>query len=250
MDKINKLKSIPQHEQRSDAWFKQREGKLTSSDAGTVLDLNPYQKPHEVLFKKCGHDLKPFVGNVATLHGQKYEDEAIEKYCKITNQDNYDFGLIAHEDVFNNSDYYWLAGSPDGISISKDGEGKAILLEVKCPYRRKITFGVIPKYYYPQVQLNMFICNLDTADFIEYKPPDIMNIVRVYIDYEWLNKNLPILEKFWKDVEYYREHGIHNHPKFIKPKRVLNLDASESSEEDATAQEFIIREEDSYLLRD
>ena len=83
MDKINELKSIPMHEQRSDAWFKQRENKLTSSDAGTVLGLNPYQKPKEVLFKKCGHDPKPFVGNIATRHGQKYEDEAIEKYCKL-----------------------------------------------------------------------------------------------------------------------------------------------------------------------
>ena len=117
MDKIDKLRSIPQHEQRSDAWFKQREGKLTSSDAGTVLGLNPYQRPHEVLFKKCGHDPKPFVGNVATLHGQKYEDEAIDKYCKLTGQDNFDFGLLAHEDVHNNKDYYWLAGSPDGVSI-------------------------------------------------------------------------------------------------------------------------------------
>ena len=51
MDKINELKSIPMHEQRSDAWFKQRENKLTSSDAGTVLGLNPYQKPKDVLLR-------------------------------------------------------------------------------------------------------------------------------------------------------------------------------------------------------
>ena len=235
MDKINKLKSIPQHEQRSEAWFKQREGKLTSSDAGTVLGLNPYQRPHEVLFKKCGHDPKPFVGNVATLHGQKYEDEAIDKYCKLTGQENHDFGLIAHEDVHNCSDYYWLAGSPDGVSMSKEENGRPILLEVKCPYKRPIKFGYIPAYYYPQVQLNMFICNLEDADFIEYKPPDIMNIVRVKIDHVWLNENLPILEKFWKDVEYYRENDIKLHPKYKPPrppKRVLDLrDTSEDETE-------------------
>lgn len=244
MDKINKLKSIPQHEQRSEAWFKQREGKLTSSDAGTVLGLNPYQKPHEVLFKKCGHDPKPFVGNVATLHGQKYEDEAIEKYCKLTGQENYDFGLIAHEDVHENHDYYWLAGSPDGISMSTEGNGRPILLEVKCPYKRPIKFGYIPAYYYPQVQLNMFICNLEDADFIEYKPPDIMNIVRVKIDHDWLNENLPILEKFWKEVEYYRENDIKTHPKYKAPrppKRVLDLrDASDNEAE--CIPELIIRD--------
>jgi putative phage-type endonuclease len=237
MDKIEKLLKIPQYEQRSVEWFKQRENKLTSSDAATALGINPYQKPHEVLFKKCGHDLNPFVGNVATLHGQKYEDEAIKKYCKITRQVNYNYGLIAHEDVYNNKDYYWLAGSPDGIAISEtDPNSKPILLEVKCPYRRVIKHGQIPEYYFPQVQLNMFICDLEIADFIEYRPPNEINIVRVNRDDVWLEENLKKLEKFWKEIEFYRNNDIKTHPKFPKPKNILDLmdkltyDSSEESE--------------------
>jgi putative phage-type endonuclease len=237
MDKIEKLLKIPQYEQRSPEWFKQRENKLTSSDAATALGINPYQKPYEVLFKKCGHDLNPFVGNVATLHGQKYEDEAIQKYCKITGQVNYNYGLIAHEDVYNNKDYYWLAGSPDGIAISKTcPNSKPILLEVKCPYRRVIKHGQIPEYYFPQVQLNMFICDLDVADFIEYRPPNEINIVRVNRDEMWLQENLKKLEKFWKEIEFYRNNDIKLHPKFPKPKNIIDLtdkltyDSSEESE--------------------
>lgn len=231
MDKINELKSIPMHEQRSDAWFKQRENKLTSSDAGTVLGLNPYQKPKEVLFKKCGHDPKPFVGNIATRHGQKYEDEAIEKYCKLTGQKSYEFGLIAHEDVHKSDEYPWLAGSPDGISISlTDPNAKPILLEVKCPYKRKIVPGKIPEYYYPQVQLNMFICGLEVSDFIEYFPPKTMSIVRTYINHKWLNENLPILDRFWKDVVHYREVGIKCHPEFKLPKRILDITTEDNSD--------------------
>ena len=231
MHKIDKLLEIPQYEQRSDAWFKQRENKLTSSDAGTVLGLNPYQKPHEVLFKKCGFDPKPFVGNIATRHGQKYEDEAIDKYCELTGQINYNFGLIAHEDVYNNTDYYWMAGSPDGIAISKNNsDAEPVLLEVKCPYRRKIKFGKIPEYYLPQVQLNLFICDLRVADFIEYLPPNTMNIVRVYRDQRWLDKNIPILESFWKDVEHYRSCDIKTHPNFPKQKRILDLKTEEPEE--------------------
>ena len=247
MEHINELLKIPQHEQRSDMWFKQRENKLTSSDAGTVLGLNPYSKSHEVLFKKCGYDPKPFVGNIATLHGQKYEDQAIDKYCELTNQTNYNFGLIAHEDVHHNSDYYWLAGSPDGISLCNKNSREPILLEVKCPYRRKIKLGYIPVYYYPQVQLNLFICDLNVADFIEYRPPDVMNIVRVYRDQKWLDKNLPILESFWKEVEYYREHGIENHVKYTKRKLTLDLSTKsqiESDDEDNTINlnEYAIRD--------
>lgn len=232
MHKIKKLLEIPQFEQRSDEWFKQRENKLTSSDAATVLGINPYQKAKEVLFKKCGKDLNPFVGNVATRHGQKYEDEAIDKYCELTNTKNYNFGLISYEDVYKDNEYYWLAGSPDGIAINKDDENSdPILLEVKCPYKRKIVMGEIPKYYVPQVQLNMFICDLDVADFIEYCPTNnILNIVRLERDDIWLSENIPILEEFWKTVEYYRKDDITKHPEFPKEKKILNLRKQESED--------------------
>ena len=238
MEKITKLLDIPQYEQRSDMWFNQRKNKLTSSDAATVLGINPYSKPEEVLFRKCGHDIKPFSGNIATRHGQKYEDEAIEKYCDLTNQKNYNFGLISHKEVYNTDDYYWLAGSPDGIAIE---EGKEpVLLEVKCPYRRKIITGYIPEYYVPQVQLNMFICNLNVADFIEYLPPDKMNIVRVYRNQQWLDDNLPKLKIFWESVEYYRKNDVKKHPKFPKEKK--NIDISDSLDEPELLNIFSIRE--------
>ena len=224
--KIEKLLKIPQHEQRSPEWFAMRKTKLTSSDAASVLGTCPYNKPHELLFKKCGYDTKPFVGNVATLHGQKYEDTAIELYCRITGRENYNFGCIAYSDVHSefenyNSIYDFLAGSPDGIVESlynKDEE--PILIEVKCPFRRKIKDGYIPIYYYPQVQLNLFICDLNIADFIEFCPKtNKLNIVRIYKDINWINENVPILIKFWKDVEHYRDIGIENHEEYIKKKQ-------------------------------
>ncbi len=221
---IKELLKLPQHEQRSPEWFEQRKDKLTSSDAATVLGINPYQKPHEVLFKKCGHDLKPFVGNIATEHGQKYEDEAIDKYCNIVGYTNYNFGLLCHRDIHLNETKYWLAGSPDGIvQDTQYPDSEPILLEIKCPYRRKIKMGVIPEYYYPQVQLNLYITKLKTADFIEYFPPSTMNIVRVQLDQSWIDKNVPILEAFWKEVEHYREIGICNHPKFPKKLNIMDL---------------------------
>ena len=238
---IDKLLNIPQYEQRSAEWFAQRENKLTSSDAATALNINPYQKPHELLFKKCGYDPKPFISNVATLHGQRYEDYAIDKYCRVMGMTNYNFGLISYTDVSRknpNSDYYFLAGSPDGICIKTDNQNAdPILLEVKCPYKRKIELNKCPKYYYPQVQLNMLITGLKIADFIEYKPAspnneEILNVVRIHINYDWLNDNIPILFNFWKEVEYYRSNGIETHPKFKPLKRSIDiLDTNDDPEE-------------------
>ena len=216
-NKIKKLLEIPQYEQRSPEWFEQRKDKLTSSDAGTVLGLNPYSSYKEVLFDKCGIH-KEFKGNVATLHGQKYEDEAIDKYCLMFDKTNYNFGMIGYGDVHTDNKYNWLGGSPDGIvQDNEDPDGQEpILLEVKCPYRRKIIPGICPQYYYPQVQLNLFITDLNCADFIEYKPPDVFNVVRYTRDEEWLNDNLPRLESFWKEVENYRKIGIKEHPEYVR----------------------------------
>jgi putative phage-type endonuclease len=224
--KIEKLLELPQHEQRSPEWFALRYTKLTSSDAATVLGINPYSKPHELLFKKCGYDPKPFISNVATLHGQKYEDTAIELYCRITGKVNFNFGCICYSDVnkeFNhyNSNNDFLAGSPDGIVESLHNiDEEPILIEVKCPYRRPIKDGYIPAYYYPQVQLNLYICDLNIADFIEFCPKtNKLNVVRIVKDMKWINENLPTLIEFWENVKYYREIGIENQPEYIKKKQ-------------------------------
>ena len=220
--KISALQQIPQYEQRSPEWFAQRKDKLTSSDAAAVTGKNPYCTYDELLLKKCGVE-KPFVGNIATLHGQKYEDPAIELYCRVTGRRNYNFGLLNYMDVNGHCEHYnpehdFLAGSPDGIAVSIDNpESDPVLLEVKCPFRRKIKIGYIPEYYIPQVQLNLYICDLMVADFIEYCPKTgQLNIVRIYRDTMWLNTAFPKLIKFWKDVLYFRDIGINKSEAFLR----------------------------------
>jgi len=121
------------------------------------------------------------------------------------------FGLLIHPE------HSWLGGSPDGITT--DG----ILLEVKCPMRRKIVMGEVPHHYLSQVLLNLEICNLELAHFIEFIPPSTengedytINIVEVQRDREWFSKELPKMREFWEDVLKYRKEGIEAHPKWKK----------------------------------
>lgn len=217
------LLSLPQHEQRSPEWFEERKKRLTSSDVDSVLGTNKYNKPDEILFKKCGI-APPFTGNEATRHGQKYEDEAIAHYCKLYNKKNYSFGLIPHPTI------EWLGGSPD--DITHDG----IVIEVKCPLRRKINVGTIPEHYINQIKMNMEICNLEKGVFIEYRPAHmcsdnqmILNVVHIDRDREWFTSVLPTLESFWNSVLHYREKGIETHPDYVyhynkcKPKKVIDV---------------------------
>lgn len=219
---VKKLYELPQYEQRSPEWFAQRKDKLTSSDVDTVLENSKYQKPIDVLFKKCGLAI-PFTGNKATRHGQKYEDEAIELYCKLHDKETLSFGLLPHPTIS------WLGGSPDDITT--DG----IVVEVKCPLYRKIVMGEIPEHYIAQIKMNMEIANLDKAVFIEYKPSVItggdieLNVVHFDREPDWFNNIFPKLENFWNDVLHYREHGIESHKHYdkmyekIRKKTVLDL---------------------------
>ena len=223
--KLNYLNSIPQYKQKSKEWFEQRKGKLTSSDAATALGVNPYSEPAEVFFKKCGVGGE-FIGSDATNHGQKFETEAIDKYSKLMNKENHEFGSIAYTQVNDirtkkyNYDLSFLAGSPDGIAVDLNGDEDLVMLEVKCPFRRKIEHGICPEYYYPQVQLNLMILDLQKADYIEYVPANtfplfnkepIMNIVRVHRNEKWLHKNIPKLIDFWNQVLCWKP-VIHSHP--------------------------------------
>ena len=213
---VQKLLTIPQYEQRSPEWHKQRENAITASDIPAVLGENEYKSSWTLLLDKCNANPKPFIGNTATKWGTHYEDIAIEKYSTLRNKEVLSFGLLIHPD------YPWLGGSPDGITT--DG----ILLEVKCPLKRKIVHGEVPHHYLSQVLLNLEICDLEMAHFIEFVPGNAddnyeINIVEVPRDREWFARELPKMKDFWDNVLKYRKEGIEQHPRYKSYKEKSNL---------------------------
>lgn len=199
---------------------------LTASDLATALGVNPYEKPTDLILKKCG--LKKFDGNSATMHGNKYEDEARDLYCQQFNEVAHEIGLYPHPA------YPWLGGSPDGITES----GK--LIEIKCPLRRTIT-PEVPVYYMPQIQLLLEILNLEEAVFIQYKPVEItwpgpaeFVVTEVQRDRQWFQDQLPVMDEFWKKVLWHRQNGCDS---LIKP--VVQRKSRLKKEESATKCEIV-----------
>jgi len=204
---VQKLLELPQYVQRTPEWYQQRENAITASDIPTVLGENSYKSAWTLLLDKCAANPKPFVGNEATRWGTHYEDIAIEKYSELYKKKVLSFGLLIHPE------HPWLGGSPDGITT--DG----ILLEVKCPLKRKIIMGEVPHHYLSQVLLNLEICNLELAHFIEFVPGNTdtdfqMNVVEVHRDREWFAQELPKMKEFWDSVVEYRQKGIDKHPRY------------------------------------
>lgn len=180
--KVTNLRKKPQPEQRSEEWFKQRQTRVTASEAASCLyksrqvcepytrafgltnfkfkdtdGLNPYEKRENYIIKKCSsvHGQSSFKDTPATLWGKRYEEVANRLYCKLKQTNVIEFGLLPHPQ-FN-----WLAASPDGIT--PDG----VMLEIKCPKSRKIDEKAPPIHYWVQMQIQLEVCDLDQCDYLE-----------------------------------------------------------------------------------
>jgi putative phage-type endonuclease len=276
MERLVAVLGVPVVVQRTPEWYAKRLGRVTSSEAASVLGESPYESATDVLFRKFGLG-RPFTGNAATRYGQLHEPVAIQAYCAALGRVSFEVGLIDYEAVHGPCpELAFVAGSPDGITVRRRGaprpeaggtllgpegperrpaptrealaealgEGadeEPVMLEVKCPLRRRIVPGVVPRHYYAQVQLNMFICGLRRADFVEYRPaPFELSVVRVEPDEAWLARALPRLRAFHAECAKYAGR-IEEHPEYAKyapaspraPPAYAFLDGPEAATEDA-----------------
>ena len=152
--KVKDLLTWYQPPQRTPEWFAFRRGMITASQWGSITGDNPYQTFKDVLIQKCSPS--KFITNSAMTWGTKYEEIATMFYEKLKSTKVIEFGCLKHPK------YDFLGASPDGITPS------GIMLEIKCPKTRKIT-GIVPRYYWAQIQGQLEVCDLDVCDFLECK---------------------------------------------------------------------------------
>jgi putative phage-type endonuclease len=142
-------------EQKTDAWYKARKSLITASDFAQALGEGKFGTQKQFYQKKCGYEVDNFDPYIPPLKwGCMFEDVATRIYAKRNHVTVHEFGLLKHPHI----DY--LGASPDGITEH------GIMLEIKCPFKRKIT-GEIPVQYLYQVQGQLDVCNLDECDYLE-----------------------------------------------------------------------------------
>ena len=186
-------------EQRSQEWLDLRENMITASDAASAIGESRYESEDAFVKKKVLRT--KWAGNAATAHGTLLEPLVRDLYDQKYNRKSHEIGLVQHRD------YPWLGASPDGVT--EDG----ILVEIKCPMTRKIEPNV-PKHYWPQVQLQLEITDLEECDFVQYRPAKNESseaefvVVRVHRDRAWFARALPVLERVWQRVLKGRAHGL------------------------------------------
>ena len=155
-DELKVLLQLPLMKQRTEEWFEARKTRLTASDLydaikGGNVSIKLAKKKANIVVDNINYNAIP-----ALKWGTMFEPMAMRCYSqKMNNINIHDFGLIC--DVDNKH----FGASPDGIN------DLGIMLEIKCPYSRKIIDGVIPDKYKMQIQGQLAVCKLKECDYIE-----------------------------------------------------------------------------------
>lgn len=189
-------------------WFAIRGKLLTASTMSSVLGQNKYSR-YDDAFKQRTQQCVAFTGNEATRWGQKYEQEAGSVYSYLTGLElvEEDIGLLVHEYEKAGDQRKRFGATPDFLTKS------GIVVEIKCPFRRKIKHFV-PDHYLAQVQMQLEVCRANVAHFVQYLPPTptsdgTLDIYEILRDPRWWLRSLPKLDAFWDQViEWYKSRGL------------------------------------------
>ena len=159
-EKLAWIDSVPLIEQRSQEWYTYRHGVITASSMGELFGT---ESSYNKAVKEKVKPLQMTPPGAACLHGIKYEAVAQAIYEKKYEVKVTEYGCIKHKTIDH------IGASPDGIVTSaKNAIMIGRMLEIKCPYSRKIK-GVPPYKYWIQVQIQLEVCDLEYCDFLECK---------------------------------------------------------------------------------
>jgi putative phage-type endonuclease len=152
---LERLAALPKIDQRTPIWYETRQGLITASDFAQALGDGKFGTKEQLMKKKCGYEEEKFNASSPPLKwGTMFEPVASDIYETRNKMKLHEFGLLKHPSI----DYF--GASPDGVNEC------GVMVEIKCPYRRKID-GQVPLQYYYQIQGQLDVCGLDECDFFE-----------------------------------------------------------------------------------
>lgn len=169
-DAIAAILSRPQTTQHSGDWYTQRSNRLTASEFAKILDGRRGRLLREKIANAPGDWSQSNMG-IATEDGKMNACIWGHRFEPIV-RDIYELesaGVGAVSDTvgrFTHATIPWMSASPDGLVIRGPIAGR--LVEIKAPYSRDPDeTEFIYKDYYPQMQIQMEVCDLDAVDFTE-----------------------------------------------------------------------------------
>jgi putative phage-type endonuclease len=165
--------------QQTQEWHNLRRSMIGASDAPAIMGISPWKTEYQLWLEKLG--LYEQESTWYMKRGLDKEEEARQAFKKET-------GIKVFPDVVFSKDYQWMMASLDGIDLTKQH-----VLEIKCAGKEDhecAMDGEVPKHYYPQLQHQMIVCNVNKMFYFSYSN-NSQKVLEVYRDN---NYNVSLIE--------------------------------------------------------
>lgn len=172
----------PELIQGSPEWIALRKTKITATDASVIMRVNPWKTPSK-LYKEKTSDAK-IVINDRMQRGTDLEPMARSLFSIQT-------GIDVEPRVVIKD---WAMASLDGISACGNH-----LVEIKCPGEKDHALALqnkIPDHYYPQLQHQMWICDVSKMIYFSFDGIDGVSVI-VERDDDYIKKMVEAEKEFY-----------------------------------------------------
>ena len=174
--------------QGSPEWLALRKKMITASEATIIMGLSPWTTRDQLLQEKLGL-VEPRPVTSAMRRGSELEPIARRCYEEQTGN------MMAPDVVIHQNG--WMMASLDGISIDEK-----LILEIKCTNKTNHELaknGKIPVYYMPQVQHQIYVCNVDICHYYSFTGSDGI-VVPVLRDNEYIARMIELEHEFYQEM--------------------------------------------------
>lgn len=153
-------------EQNSQEWLEFRRSKIGASDAPIIMEKSPYKTPKQLLQEKL-------TGVSFTIeHAGMRAGKDLEPYALSLLNAKHKLHL---EPIVGQSEAFeFLIASFDGYDLKEN-----IACEIKCPnaYDHQLACdGKVPEKYYPQLQHQMLVSDLNSIIYCSYRDLEIATV--------------------------------------------------------------------------
>lgn len=174
--------------QQSDAWLEMRRTKIGASDAPVIMGVSPWSTQFKLWQEKLKL-IEPKKKTKAMQQGIDGEDEARTAFINET-------GIIVAPDVKFHNNIEFMMASLDGISPDKKS-----VVEIKRPGdvdHDIARLGEVPEKYYPQLQHQLEVCELDMLYYFSFRSVTDTVLVKVFRDDKYIKRMIDAEREFWE----------------------------------------------------
>ncbi len=179
---------VIQLEQGTQQWLNWRHSGIGASDASTIMGENRFKSPDELLYeKKHNLDTKP---NDKMRKGTALEPKARSLYQENTKK-------AVQPTCIQSTSHSWLIASLDGISSDYKN-----LVEIKCGESayRQAARGIVPDYYFGQLQHQLMVTGLDSLDYWCYWPGNKGILIKIKRDNAYIKRLFKQEDRFYQSM--------------------------------------------------